>query len=449
MTGSSSELQRISLVGFINDVYLLSKCYKEVNESFYSSLSYKLIYRALKSYYEKYLKLPTISELIIMIEKLYTEDYGNLDSIKEECKSIYGEKVASEDFVYENVIEFMKRYNIEKELNNVVKYIKDGNINLEEVANNLSRSINLNINRSPVYHLSDISKIEEVRTDALGNDDNPVMIKFFIDPVNRCMQYKAIPPRTLNMVVGPPGRGKTTMLINQGLSAAKQGYNNLHIFLGDMTKFDGLLRYLSCLSGVPTSTLVDLSAGELTKFVQKWNMSGVLSHIYIASYAADELTANQLIEEISSIQKSNNVHFEQIIVDYDENLAYEADSTYLSGGQVYNKLALLATVNKSVVFIASQPKVPYWNEEVIPLEGASESSKKQKIIDLMLCLGKPSKSSSIATLYIAKNRRGQDSKMVRLSTIGENARIETITEDEYQRIKSNERSSARANNGND
>ena len=114
---------------------------------------------------------------------------------------------------------------------------------------------------------------------------------------------------------------------------------------------------------------------------------------------------------------------------------------YEAGGQLYNKMALFAVLNKSAIFILSQPKTEFWKQEVIPLESASESSKKQKIIDLMLTMGKPSKSSSIGTLFIAKNRRGEDSKVIRLKIDGSNARMSHISEDEYIAIKNKERNS--------
>lgn len=444
VNGASAELQQISLVGFVNDVYLLAKCCEIVNESFYSDLALKLIYRTLKDFYKRYMKLPSLGEHILLIDKTYTEEYGDKENIIESCKRIYSDKdnLTSEDFVYDNVIDFIRRNKVEQALSKAVSYMKDGSINLDEIADDLKDSVTLNFSKAPAYNLADIGRIADVRADALGGDSNPMTVKFFIDSVNKCMQYKALIPGTLNMVVGPPGRGKTTLLINQGVSAAQQGYMTLHVFLGDMSRFDGLIRYVSCLSGVPSSTIVEMNNDELSKFVKKWNMTGVLSNVDIASYAADELTANQLIEEITSIQKANNVHYNQIIVDYDENIAYESDSIYSSGGSVYNKLALFAITNKSVVFIASQPKPEFWDQEIIPLNAAAESSKKQKIVDLMITLGKPSKSSSVGTLFLAKNRRGIDSKVIRLSISGDNARFEQITEDEYNRIKSIERSSS-------
>lgn len=380
--------------------------------------------------------IPSKSELKILIQENYIKEYGSIDDIYKDVDTLCDKKVSNEDFVYDKVSEFIRRNNIEEVLGEAVDTIESsGEINLDVIASKLNTGMNLNFTKSPVYKLSDISKVKEIKEDALGSSENPITLKCFIEPINWCMQYKALTPGTLNMVVAPPGRGKTTFLINQGVSTAQQDLNVLHVFLGDMTKYDGLLRYLSCLSGVDTSRLVDLNEEELVAFIKKWNMSGILSHIYIASYGADELSTSQLIEEVTSIQKENKVHFHAIIIDYDENLAKDVDSMYESGGNVYNKIALFAVINKSIVFIAAQPKKEYWSSEVIPLEAAAESSKKQKIIDLMLTIGSKNKSSSVATLNIAKNRRGEDGKLIRLKKIGSNARFEPITEDEYVRLQ--------------
>jgi len=435
MKGTSKELQEISLVALVNDPYLLSKCMKEINEEFYINSSFKLIYKCLKDYYTRYMTVPTEKEMSIIVTKAHSENYGLVQDAIDAIDRIYKTEISSENFLYEQVTDFIRRNKIEYSLNKAIGYMEDGEIDLDRVALDLRDSIYLNFAKSPVYNLSDVSNLNNIKEDALGSVDNPVIVKFFIDSVNWCMQYGGLIPGTLNMVTAPPGNGKTTMLINQGISTGQQGFTCLHVFLGDMKKYDGLIRYLSCLSGVDTKTIIGFTEPELKAFIQKYNMSGVLSNIFIASYGADELSVSQLLEEIMSIQKEHRVHFNMIIIDYDENLSEEQDNMYKSGGDVYNKVALFATINKSVIMIAAQPKPAFWKCEVIPLEGASESSKKQKIIDLMLTMGKPGISSSVGTIFIAKNRRGQDNKLIRISINGENAQMKNITEEEYVRSK--------------
>lgn len=440
LEGSSQELQEVTIVGLLNDPYMLARCTTEITEDYFSTKEYKLIYKGLKYYYNKYMKIPTDNELLLIMKDNYKEDqYGSFEVARDMLSKLYKSEVPDEDFVYERVISFIKRVRVEKTLGKTVDAINNNAVNLDEIAAELKDSLSLSLTKSDLYRLSDIDKIEEVKEEAIGSSDNPVMIKFFLDPVNWCMQYKAIIPGTVNMVVAPPGRGKTTLAINQGVCAAKQGYNSLHVFLGDMKRYDGLLRYLSCYSGIETSKLVDLSEENLTKVVKKYNMTGVFGNIYVLSYAADEISPSQLTEEIKSLQRDNKVHFHQIIIDYDENFATDIDSMYEKGGAVYNRLALFAVLNKSVLFVLCQPKPQYWNNEIIPLEGAAESSKKQKIIDLMLTIGSKDKSSSVGTLNIAKNRRGSDGKYVRIRKNGSNAQITAISEAEYIELLNKEK----------
>lgn len=441
--GTSKELQEITMIGLLNDPYLLSKCIPQISEKYFDDKSYKLIYRCLKDYYDKYMKIPSNKELLVVVEENHKDNYGKIEDIKNNLLELYKSEVPDENFVYEKVTEFIRRNNIEQSLGRIVDSVKGGEVDLDAIASDLKSSLSLSLSKSQLYNLSDLSKVKEVREESLGSVDSPLLIKFFIDPVNWLMQYKAIPPGTVNMIVAPPGRGKTTVSINQGLYGAQQGFNSLHIFLGDMKRFDGLLRYLSCLSGIPTSKLVDLDEDKLTAVIKKFNMSGVLGNIYVLSHAADEVSPSQLIEEVIQLQRDNKIHFHQIIIDYDENFASDTDSMYESGGNVYNKIALFAVLNKSVIFILCQPKPAYWNHEIIPLEASAESSKKQKIVDLMLTVGRPSKDSSVGTLNIAKNRRGSDSKYVRLKFIGENARVEAITEEQYNIEKSRNNSDSK------
>lgn len=440
MNGASAELQEISLAALLNDPYVLAKCMSMVSERFYIDPSYKLIYKSLTKYYDEYNTIPSRKELSVMIEELHKEDYGDINDVMKSLNKIYEtkEEIKSEDFAYEQVVKFIRRNMIEDVLNKTVRYMEKGKVDLDEIGDQLMSSMYISLKKAPTYRLSDTSKIKEVKEEALGGTDSPVKIKFFIDVVNQYMQYGAIPPGTLNMVVAPPGRGKTTTLINQGVSAAKQGFNTLHMFLGDMTRYDGQLRYLSCLTGVPTKTLVGLNNDEMNAFIKKHNMTGVLSNIIIASYAADELSSNQVMEEINAMQKDYNIHFDQIIIDYDENISEESDNMYKSGGQIYNKMALFARSNRSVIWIAAQPNKEYWKMEVIPLEAASESSKKQKIIDMMLTIGKPGKSSTVGTINVAKNRRGTDGGLLRIRIDGFNARVVHISNEDYQEIKAKE-----------
>lgn len=232
--------------------------------------------------------------------------------------------------------------------------------------------------------------------------------------------------------------GKTMFMINEGASAAKQGFKVLHIFLGDMKEYDGFIRYTSNLSGVPQDDIVAMSVKDQIELVKKTNLTGYYNNIYMVAHAAGEITAEEMIQEIKIIQNENNVHFDMILVDYADNLVPESTMMYESGGEIYNKLSALGFNNKSIILVGSQPKPFYWGEEIIPKEGAAESSKKQHVIDLMITMNRSSKQSAYGSIFLPKVRRGKECVLIRMKFEYEKAALRSIPETEYLAGKNSE-----------
>lgn len=443
ITGISIELQDIALASLLKFQPILSKCADSIEETFFATEGYRFIFRCLRNYFLKYTVLPTEAELSVFIQNAYTEKvalvYGSLDKIQSAYARLLTVEINSEEFAQRQVVEFIRRCNIEISLGKAQDSLQDGTIDLDKVREDLIKDLTVDFAKIVPLNLADISKVTVTRQEVFGGY-NPIIIKFFIEPINSTFLYGGMSAGTLNAVCAPAGRGKTTLLINQGLYTAQQGYKVLHIFLGDMNKMDGWYRYASILSGVTTQKISKLSDEKFQAFIQKFNTSGYLGNIEIITIPAKRFTASQLVEEIASIQERGNIHYDCIIIDYDKNLADGGeDSMYKLGGQVYDTFASFAVDNLSVIMIASQPKIGFWDKEILPLEALSESSKKQEIVDFLLTLGKPVKNSSIGTLYIAKNRRGKDCKTCRISIDGDTGIMKFITEEEFTNIKMSER----------
>lgn len=226
--------------------------------------------------------------------------------------------------------------------------------------------------------------------------------------------------------------GKTMFMVNELANAARQGHNALHLFIGDMTEYDGLVRYLSNISGVQQDTIAGMNLGSQKDLVSRINAeSDVLRRIVVKSYAASEISVEQMIEDVFKIQGDTGLHFDIIAADYPDNLTKHQDTMYESGGDIYNRLSYLARRNSCVILAGSQPKISNWNDEIIPLSGCAESSKKQHIADLIIALGRPSNDSKLLTGFLAKVRRGTMGTIFRLKTEFERARLRMISEFDY------------------
>lgn len=229
--------------------------------------------------------------------------------------------------------------------------------------------------------------------------------------------------------------GKTMFMVNELRNASMLGFNVLHLFIGDMTKYDGFIRYASGISNINQDEIVQMSEMDQMNLIKKCNYNGHFDRVAVESYAAGEINVNQMIDDVFKIQDELKMHFDMIAVDYPDNLIKESEMMYESGGEIYNKLSFLATRNKCVVIAGSQPKQSYWNSEIIPLDGCAESSKKQHVIDIMITLGRPINDCPLLTGFLAKVRRGTVGTIFRTKTEFEKANMDQISEMDYARIK--------------
>ena len=633
---SSSELQSIVLSTIVKDTYLMTRVIQYINEEFFDKYNYKLIFRALKYYYNKYSKIPSMNELLVLLEEFHKPEFGTIEVLKQEYITLYNTPRYDESCVIDKLTAFIKRNNVEKTLKDLLPQVSSGSeLAIESIGSKLVEGLNFQIGKSNAFSLGQIDKLSEMRRAAIGSDDNPLIIKSVIDPLNHALQFKGFKPGDVVMICSPPGCftgdtriltldgsshtleelyneklnegiygydlsskrikvsefshiqltkytkdlveveldngakikctpdhkflmrngeyksaeslsptdnlmsirrvaqssgshstsndegitkvdncldesygsgrypradssklsnsrnlilaesanynhkvtrvnrlnleeevpvydiveskvsnnfaldlgddsgifvhncGKTMYMINEGANAALQGFNVLHLFLGDMKEYDGFIRYASCLTGVLQDDIVAMSVEEQEEFIRLHNFQGTFNKITVASYAAGEINSKEMIQEVKRLQDEHHCHYDLINIDYADNLADSSDNMYKNGGDIYNDLSLLAGTNHSVIIVGSQPKTEFWDEEIIPKKGAAESAKKQHIIDVMLTMNKASKTANIGTIFTPKVRRGREGQLFRWRSSYEKAKIDIISESDYLTDKAN------------
>ena len=232
--------------------------------------------------------------------------------------------------------------------------------------------------------------------------------------------------------------GKSMFLINEGANAAKQGFDVLHIFIGDLVEYDGFIRYLSCISKTPQNSLVMMPVQKQTDVRNLCNQQydDIFSRIFILAYPSLSLSVDTLMEDVVRFEKQLTKNFGMIIVDYPDNLIQDGRSLYEDGGTLYSSLERLSRLTKSVILVASQPSRGYWQHQIIPLEGASESAKKQMCVDIMLTMNTDSRGANFGSFLLAKARKGEVGKILRFKTDYSKCQIEEIDEGTFSAMKS-------------
>lgn len=434
---ASSEFQSIVLSTLVKDADLLSRVVNHVDINYFDKPSYRYIFNNLCMYYNNYGRIPNMESLIVLLKDNYnTSNSESLVDIIQEYENLYNTPRYEPEFVVDKLQIFIKRAKVEKILSEVMPEVQKGKeVLIENLGVQLSDALDFSINRNNSFKLSDIDKLQDMRLKAVGDDGNSLIIKSFVPKINESLQFKGYKPGDIVMIVSPPGCGKTMFCINECASAALQGFNVLHMFIGDMTEYDGFIRYVSNISNMLQDDLVSMPLHDQYNVVKRSNYTGVLDRISVASYSASELTVNELIQEVDRLQLDNKVHYDLIAIDYADNLIPESDMLYKSGGDIYNKLSELGRRNRSTLLVASQPKTTYWDTEIIPKEGAAESAKKQHVVDLMITMNRYNKIAKFGTIFLPKVRRGTEGALIRWRSEFEKARLSIIDNLEYNTMK--------------
>lgn len=291
---------------------------------------------------------------------------------------------------------------------------------LEELYDILAKLSNLDINENVIEDV-DIDNIDNCVD--IYSSKNKEGIKFFDERISDTLSSKAFDYGTINVITAPPGNGKTMLIMNQGIYVAGTGKHTLHLAIGDLTRKQVIIRLLAIITKTPMQQISMLSPEQFKLFIVKARQKfpTVFEHFHCKCILPNSVNGIELLKLIRKEQDRLGIHFDQVAIDYDgnietsistnrKNIDKDNKSMYYEGADIYNLFAQFAKENETVVWMLSQPKIQFWGNEKIPLEGLNDSSKKQHIVDFIMSLGKKIPDEPKVTFFISKNRHGENNK---------------------------------------
>lgn len=228
-------------------------------------------------------------------------------------------------------------------------------------------------------------------------------------PVDQYLKPGGLPPKTLGCVLLPPGKGKTSSLVDFGGNAIV--YGNIPVLHISCELSEEFMqdRYDAKLTKVQ---LNDLEDRKYRKRV--WKKAGVIGEkfgecLVIKEFPAGTLTVAGIRAYIRQLD-SVGFHPGIVIVDYADLLkaSVKRDKKYEEIGDVYTDLRGLATELNVPVWTASQATREAFDKPTITMADFAASFEKAMVSDFVVALGqtKKEKEKRIARVYIAKNRFG-------------------------------------------
>jgi len=213
---------------------------------------------------------------------------------------------------------------------------------------------------------------------------------------------------TLNIVITPPNRGKTTCLINIGRHAVLSGFNVLH-YTFELSERIINRRYFMSMTRMSKK---ELKTKKRTAFSRILELAdGMLQEsLIVKKFPANMCTPNDVKRHLNLVKSRYGFIPDLIIFDYADIMAPNRGYTErrFEIESIYYDLRNIAEEQNTVAWSASQTNRGWVEKELITLEDIDECYKKAAASDVMMSVNQTLEEKRAtppaARLYVAKNR---------------------------------------------
>lgn len=408
-----STLEKLVVAAFLREEAFYAQYSSIIDDTMFSTSACKVCINVYIDYIKQYNGLPTQEEMYSDLGR-YCQKYGIDDMMKQRSIEMLQECYKLNyniDYVRDHFIKFATTNKLTDAIIDAAKTIKEKGEYLterdyENIHSSIEEAITIKARDTEGVLFSDVADnpLEFMQTQ--NRYDKDAVVKTGIATFDNAHMAGGPLPGEMYVVSAPPGRGKSTLLVNIGAAALLQGKDVVHIFVGDNTEADGVLRYCARLTGVPLSQIMMNSS----KYLESWNYlksNFSLGNLIIGAYPIDGPSISDIRSFITKNIIRRSINPVVFIVDYIDNCRRnDLMNSYEALGELYKKMKNICEELKLVGWTASQPKIDYWdNDGVAGLSSLAESSMKQHIIDGMITMTK--KSDTSYQMYVPKLRRGR------------------------------------------
>ena len=231
-----------------------------------------------------------------------------------------------------------------------------------------------------------------------------------IGAIDEKMRQKGLPRKQLGVIIAPPGRGKTAMLVFIAGSAVLCGYKVVYISL-ELDEDVIAERFDARFSGIILNKL-EKKPKTLKKRLRAVVADQPGAGLRIKEFPAMSLTIGGLRSYLSRLE-SVAFYPDLVLIDYLDNMNFDefggrGDTEYTPLGRLYTATRGLASERNIPIWTASQSNRLSIDKKVIGIEDLADSFKKAAVSDVMIAIaqGKKEMGRRMARLCMAKNRNG-------------------------------------------
>ena len=375
-------LEQLMIKSIMNDATFMSRVSKHLDYELFSNKSFNKVAKFYKQFWDNHSKLPSINEI-----KLFATDLSFFEAFKDTFDTVSYINLSSidKDIIYNNSEKFIKEKLAIITLTDVVNKLDKKNIEPEQLVNKFEEIAGISLLFEKGYDIyNDVDRYINSLKSTLNK--LPTGFKEIDKYINGGVLANG---KCLSIVTAPTNMGKSIMLGNIAVNAAKAGKNVLIISL-EMSEEVYAGRIYSALYDLPINS-ISFMTEELKQAISQSSYGKVM----IKEFPPATMTVEQIDGYIDDLYKAG-YKFDLVCVDYLTLLAAPgADNSNEAGKAITRKLRALTY----------KYNIPFWTACQINRDGMKEKTQELSHIAESIAI------AAEADLIISLNQQPEDKEM--------------------------------------
>lgn len=249
-------------------------------------------------------------------------------------------------------------------------------------------------------------RFSEMNIDEIAQKELKLLFQTGLSFIDRSNALGGVVSGQLYQVVGGPGSGKSLLMEYLSVKSCEAENHTAYIALGDLDRGAFITRMYSLATNTPLMEAI-LQQDVAYDYVSKGKID---KYFHLAVLPSKEVTIYEVIDAAREMIKKYGIKV--LFIDYDANLKQVAGSMYEEGDITYAETSRLTLEDGLAVFFGSQPKINFWNDELLDMTSANESSRKQQHVAVMVTIGKVlnKDGTPAGKLAVVKDRVGKETE---------------------------------------
>lgn len=432
---STITFQAQTLAWILREPSALAQVRTDLGDTYWQNPVHSKIASLVYDYFDTYEGVPSEHTLRVLVEDALLDGGTDMSVFMEYDKAIGDlyhtllKDPAEIEFLKTNLESMIRRRLTEMALVQSVALSDSGQF--DQISDTVSKAANFRLDKDD-RHIKWSTLDRKTYIPTVESAPVPTMFSSIDEEL-----HGGIRPGELGLMCGPPGTGKSQLLVNLAANAMRQGKRVLFITL-EMGEESIAQRLDACIGGFEYWDLLKPDHNEMAgKELKKWHDSHK-GDCDIRYFPQLSITVPQMKAMLKKWYM-NEPSPQLIVVDYADLILPSVDykSSYDNQGLVYGQLVAMAGELKIPVWSASQINREGTKSKVRQIEHLAESFKKAMVANVVYTVNQDEneQQNKMMRLYSVKVRNGEKNRFHYFKTEFNKSRLVPTTSEVYESFK--------------